>query len=134
MNIGRKEWVDAGLAILFYLSCFLLTINVLVVSFKILAGEAIPARNYILFLVSSILWSAISYFSKEVWWKTLIKMSLYSLALISIFLIAASIFVFIKSISNSGDIASFVYIPVLFTAGVSLYVGVTRALKSQFLN
>ena len=132
--IAKQDWLKAAVAIGYHLSCFLFTVNVIVVGISIFGGRGFPTRNIVLFIVAAVLWGIIGYFSEKVWWKECLSMLLYSFAMLGIFLFFLGLLLIIKSFTQPEIFFNIWGISAALVIGASMYFWSIKAMRSSFLN
>jgi hypothetical protein len=131
--ISKSNWVSVILAVFFHLSCSLFTLNVLFSSLLILGGEDVPRRNFAIFVFALVLWLIIAYFTQEVWWKTVLKMFVYSSSILAVCMFFYCVFTVINYFKSPESKINLTYVPLFMILSVFLYLGSIKVLRSKFL-
>jgi len=130
---SKNVWIKAILAISYYVSCFVFVLILINGSVEIFEGNEVPVRLFFLGLGVIINWLVLAYASEEVYWRTLIKLVCYSLALFSLFIFMLGLLLIIK---NFYEVVRVNMINALFIAlfgALSIY-GFVKIGNAKWLN
>jgi len=130
----KNVWLKGALAISLYISCFVVTLFLVYGSLELFKGNEIPMRMYVLGGVAVINWLVIAYYSEEVFWRTLLKLVCYSLALFSLYVFLLGLLLVVKNFTDdSVQINLLNALLIAAVGGLCIYAFV-RAGNSKWLN
>lgn len=130
----KNVWLKGALAISLYVSCFVITLFLVYSSLELFEGNEIPMRMYVLGGLAGINWLVIAYYSEEAFWRTLLKLVCYSLALFSLYVFLLGLLLIVKYFTDdSVQINVLNTLLIAVVGGLCIY-GFVRAGNSKWLN
>ncbi|MFV1922237.1 MAG: hypothetical protein ACMZ63_06515 [Methylotenera sp.] len=129
----KNEWVSLIIDLGNYISCFVFAMGVLFIGLDILTGHSVLLRQVFILISIAVWWLIVSYILEEVWWKTFLKLFLYSIALNSALLFLLGIKVAFELVFTPEFEVSLYVLPSLMVLSAGLYFGSVTALRSKLL-
>lgn len=133
--LAKNIWFKGALAISLYISCAAIAMFMAYGFVELFKGNNIPVRMYIVACVAIANWLVIAYYSEEDFWRTIVKLFCYSLALFSLQVFLLGVALIIKNfIDGSNQTISLVNSFLLMIVGALCIYGFVRLGNSKWLN
>ena len=130
----KNVWLKGALAISLYVSCLVITLFLVYGSLELFKGNEIPMRMYVLGGLAVINWLVITHYSEEAFWRTLLKLVCYSLALFSLYVFLLGLLLIVKYFTEDSAQINVLNAFLIAVAGGLCIYGFVRTGNSKWLN